>query len=87
MNHLVATTVAEETFDFTAFVSHDAARVGGGVGAEAARQQLTMGSIDNNSVTALEIAGNSGDAGRQETLAGGQGARGADIEGPVPRPA
>ena len=36
MDHLVATTVAQQAFDFTAFVAHDAAGIGAGIGAQAA---------------------------------------------------
>ena len=43
VDHLVAATVAEKLLDFTAFVARDAARVGVGVGHQAARHLASAG--------------------------------------------
>src|SRR6185437_837709 len=62
MDHFVAATVAENRLDFTALVARDGARVGGGIGAEAAADLRARAVADQHRIAALEIALDGDDA-------------------------
>src|SRR5204863_9269482 len=70
MDHLVAATVAEAGFDFTALVAHDAPGVRRRIGREAARHFAAPLIQDAYRIAALKLALDLGHAGRQKALAG-----------------
>ena len=81
MDHLVAATVAEKRLDFTAFVADDRPRIGGGIGDQPGADAPPLAVPDNHRVAALEGALDPDHAGRQQTLAGGQGLRRTVVDG------
>src|SRR5258708_7546996 len=80
MDDLVATTVAEDGGDFTAFMPGDAADVGARIGGETARRLAARARAHDDRVAALELALDGGDAGGQQALAAPQRLRGTVID-------
>ena len=72
MDQLLASTVAQDGFDFTTLVADDTACVGGRIGAQTARDLGAVEAAQDDRVAALELALDRGYARRQQTLAGAQ---------------
>src|SRR5579883_3169968 len=70
MDQLLAASIAEERLDVAAAMPHDAPRIRGGIGAEAARDFPACRVAHADGVAALEAALDGNDTGRKQALIG-----------------
>src|SRR3954466_2971767 len=80
MDDLIAATVAENCYNFTALMPGDQADVAAPVGGQAASGLGTATSPDHDTIAALKSAFNPDHAGRQQALAIAEGAGGPGID-------
>src|SRR5205085_1376 len=80
MDEFVASTVAEDRFDFERALAGDALRVGGAVSGETASDFPTLAIAHKNGVAALETSVDLAHAGRQQALALAERLDGASVD-------
>src|SRR5918994_7369559 len=81
MDHLVPAAEAQQALDLGTLAAGDAAGVVGGIGDQPARQHAAQAVLHVDHVAAAELAGDIGDARRQQALAGRQRAHRAIVDG------
>src|SRR5262249_40155217 len=80
MDHLIASTIAENGLYFDGAPSDEATRIGGVIGNEPAAELASVLSSYHHGVAAMEFAGDGFHADGQQTLSGVQCALGARID-------